>query len=162
MQIGAEADLTYAHLRDDRADCSVYSDVCVECRFSRFDTEPMEVSSVLGCFPGCFPFGSHCSSNNGFCRCHERSETVRFYWGLESCSRVRVVTRSYLGRLIRQLVPYDSLMGWNPLESDIPPEASGSFQCCDRLDKDVLTRWVFGIAHGLDGRLVVGEDDTFC
>ena len=33
-------------------------------------------------------------------------------------------------------------------------------ECSDGLDQDILPREAFGVSHGLDGGLIVSEDDT--
>jgi hypothetical protein len=69
MKVTAQADLTIAHLCDDRADRSMCAYMCCEDLLSRTGPQMKECSVVFGSFSGLFLFRSYSLSDGGFRGC---------------------------------------------------------------------------------------------
>ena len=74
VEVSAQADLTCAHLCNDRAYRSISAPMCGEGSFSWPDPESEELPTVFGRFPGQPPVLSHRPTDDGFRGCHEGPE----------------------------------------------------------------------------------------
>ena len=79
MKICMQTNLTSVYLYNNRADSSVYADICRERSFSWSDTEFEELSTILGLFPGLLLFVSHRLIDGGFRGCHQGLECLQFW-----------------------------------------------------------------------------------